>query len=71
MTEVRLGRAQEYLQPVEELQENCRIRIEVAGVLRELRLTNIQNKYDAEDQAAEQNFEVGFREDLKLCLFVS
>ena len=56
--EVRSGRAQEYLQPLEELQENMRIRTEVAGILRELRLTNIRNKYEAEEMAAKQNYEV-------------
>lgn len=57
LAEVRLGRAQEYLQPLEELQENCRIRTEVAGILRQYRLTNIHNKFEAEEQAAEQNYE--------------
>jgi hypothetical protein len=56
--EVRCGRAQEYLQPLEELQENMRIRTEVAGVLREFRLTNIRNKFEAEELAASQNYEV-------------
>ena len=56
--EVKCGRAQEYLQPLEELQENMRIRTEVAGILRELRLTNIRNKYEAEELAAKQNYEV-------------
>lgn len=55
--EVRCGRAQEYLQPLEELQENMRIRTEVAGILKELRLTNIQNKFHAEELAAKQNYE--------------
>ncbi|PSN36344.1 Breast cancer metastasis-suppressor 1-like protein-A [Blattella germanica] len=58
LSEVRCGRAQEYLQPLEELQENMRIRTEVAGILRELRLTNIRNKFDAEELAAKQNYEV-------------
>ncbi|KAK7789163.1 hypothetical protein R5R35_010304 [Gryllus longicercus] len=55
--EVRSGRAQEYLQPLEELQENMRVRTEVAGVLRELRLQNIRNKFEAEELAAIQNYE--------------
>ncbi|XP_075233523.1 breast cancer metastasis-suppressor 1-like protein isoform X1 [Lycorma delicatula] len=55
--EVKVGKAQEYLQPLEELEENMKIRIEVAGILRQYRLTNIHNKYDAEEQAAKQNFE--------------
>jgi breast cancer metastasis-suppressor 1-like protein len=35
-----------------------RIRTEVAGVLREFRLTNIRNKFEAEELAASQNYEV-------------
>lgn len=57
LDEVRCGRAQEYLQPLEELQENMRIRTEVAGILRELRLTNIRNKFEAEELACHQNYE--------------
>ena len=58
LDEVRCGRAQEYLQPLEELQENMRIRTEVAGILREFRLANIRNKFEAEELAASQNYEV-------------
>jgi len=58
LDEVRCGRAQEYLQPLEELQENMRIRTEVAGILREFRLANIRNKFEAEELAALQNYEV-------------
>nr|CAD7204415.1 unnamed protein product [Timema douglasi] len=58
LSEVRSGRAQEYLQPLEQLQENMRIRTEVAGILREFRLTNIRNKFEAEEQASRQNYEV-------------
>ncbi|KAG8307944.1 Breast cancer metastasis-suppressor 1-like protein [Homalodisca vitripennis] len=56
LNEVRMGRAQEYLVPLDELQENCSIRIEVAGFLRQYRLTNIRNNFEAEEQAANQNF---------------
>uniref|UniRef100_A0A1B6DDC1 Breast cancer metastasis-suppressor 1-like protein-A n=1 Tax=Clastoptera arizonana TaxID=38151 RepID=A0A1B6DDC1_9HEMI len=55
LAEIRLGTAKEYLEPVADFQENCRIRIEVGGVLKELRLTNIKNKHAAEAQAAHQN----------------
>jgi len=47
---------QEYLQPLEELQ--FKNRLEVGAVLRELRLTNIQCKFEAEQLATEQNFQV-------------
>jgi breast cancer metastasis-suppressor 1-like protein len=35
-----------------------RIRTEVAGILREFRLTNIRNKFEAEELASSQNYEV-------------
>ncbi|KAF5282190.1 hypothetical protein FQR65_LT02887 [Abscondita terminalis] len=57
LAEVKGGRSQEYLGPLQELQENMRIRTEVAGILRQLRLANIRNKFDAEEQAAKQNFD--------------
>lgn len=55
--EVRIGKSEEYLVPLERLRENMKTKIEVAGVLKQFRLTNIQNKYLAEEQAALQNFE--------------
>ena len=58
LTEVRAGRAQEYLQPLEELQLNMKNRMEVGAVLRELRLSNIQCKFEAQQMATEQNFQV-------------
>ncbi|XP_064464057.1 breast cancer metastasis-suppressor 1-like protein [Ornithodoros turicata] len=57
LEEVRAGRAPEYLQPLEDLQDNMRIRIEVAGILKEMKLKNIRRKYDAEETAALQNFQ--------------
>lgn len=56
LTEVRSGKASEYLQPLEELQVNMKNRMEVGAVLRELRLQNIKCKYEAEQLATEQNF---------------
>ena len=58
LTEVRSGKACEYLQPLEELQVNMKNRMEVGAVLRELRLQNIKCKHDAEQLATEQNFKV-------------
>ena len=58
LTEVRSGKASEYLQPLEELQVNMKNRMEVGAILRELRLQNIKCKYDAEQLANEQNFKV-------------
>ncbi|KAK7066360.1 Breast cancer metastasis-suppressor 1-like protein [Halocaridina rubra] len=57
LEEVRIGQATEYLMPLEELQEAMRVRLEVACILRQYRLQNIQNKYEAEVMAAKQNFE--------------
>ena len=58
LTEVRTGKAAEYLHPLEELQDNMKNRMEVGAILRELRLQNIKCKYDAEQIANEQNFKV-------------
>lgn len=58
LEEVRVGEAAEYLIPLEELQEGRRVRLEVAYVLRQFRLQNITNKYEAEKSASQQNFEV-------------
>jgi breast cancer metastasis-suppressor 1-like protein len=58
LSEVRTGKSVEYLQPLEELQVNMKNRMEVGSVLRELRLANINCKFDAEVLASEQNFQV-------------
>ncbi|XP_067011932.1 breast cancer metastasis-suppressor 1-like protein [Anabrus simplex] len=57
LKEVRAGRAQEWIQPLEELEENMRIRLEVATILREYRRCNIRNQFEAEELAAFQNYE--------------
>lgn len=61
LEEVKAGKAPEYLQPLEDLQDQMRIRTEVAGILKELRLKNIRCQYDAEQLAATQNFDSGKR----------
>lgn len=61
-----MGEAAEYLIPLEELQEGRRVRLEVAYVLRQFRLQNITNKYEAEKSAAQQNFEVFYYTRLSL-----
>lgn len=58
LAEVKTGKAPEYLQPLEELQVNMKNRLEVGDVLRQLRLANINCKFEAELLAAEQNFAV-------------
>ncbi|XP_023330133.1 breast cancer metastasis-suppressor 1-like protein [Eurytemora carolleeae] len=57
LAEVKAERAQEYIQPLEELQENMRIQLEVGAILRQLRQENIQCKYEAEELASKQNYE--------------
>jgi len=57
LSEVKNGKAQEYIQPLEELQENMRVQLEVGSILRQLRIDNIQCKFDAEEMACKQNYE--------------
>uniref|UniRef100_A0A6G1SD52 Breast cancer metastasis-suppressor 1-like protein-A n=1 Tax=Aceria tosichella TaxID=561515 RepID=A0A6G1SD52_9ACAR len=57
LDEVKAGKAPEYLQPLEDLQDQMRIRTEVAGILKELRLKNIRCQYDAEQLAVKQNYD--------------
>ncbi|XP_032518209.1 breast cancer metastasis-suppressor 1-like protein [Danaus plexippus] len=56
LSEVRVGRSQEYLIPLAQLQENMKVRMEVAGILKKMRIENIKHKYDAEEIAAHQHF---------------
>lgn len=57
LAEVKTGKSPDYLIPLQHLEEQRRVRTEVAGILRQLRLENINNQYDAEKQASLQNFE--------------
>ena len=56
LEEVKTGKATEYTQPLEELQENLRVQLEVGHILRKFRQDNIECKYDAEQLAANQNY---------------
>lgn len=58
LSEVRGGRSQEYLGPLQQLDDNLKTRIEVAEILKQYRLENINHKYLSEEQAAKQHFEV-------------
>lgn len=60
LVEVRLGTAKEYRVPLQELQDQMKSRLEVASVLRQYKLANLKHKYEAEEQAIRQNFEVIF-----------
>lgn len=62
LSDVRNGRSQEYLDPLKQLDEVMRNRIDVATVLKRLRLENINHKFLAEEQAARQHFEVNFHQ---------
>nr|CAG4643626.1 EOG090X0IS7 [Ilyocryptus agilis] len=57
LQEVMSEQAAEYLGPLAELKEAVEVRIHVAGILRQLRIENIQNKALAEEAAASQDFE--------------
>lgn len=52
--------ADEYLQPLEELNENRNLRIRNAQHIKEFRTANLNTFYDAECLANEQNFKVMF-----------
>lgn len=55
LEEVKGGRASEYLEPLQQLQEQMQIRTQVAGVLREMRLHSIGCKQESETLAASQH----------------
>lgn len=57
LAEVRSGKSELYLRPLQDLQKDMRLRVDVAGILRDLQLENIRHKFEAEEQAARQNFE--------------
>ncbi|CAI9730634.1 Hypothetical predicted protein [Octopus vulgaris] len=57
LEEIRAGKAQDYWRPLAQLEENMTIRIQVAGILKELRLQSIQCKFESEEVAARQNME--------------
>lgn len=60
LNDVRNDRSPDYLEPLKRLNENKDTRIEVAGVLRHFRMTNLTHQIVAEDQSAFQHFEVNF-----------
>lgn len=54
---VMSGKSPDYLQPLEELEQNMRIRTEVAGIQKELKLANVTCIHEAEKLAALQHME--------------
>ncbi|XP_067681657.1 breast cancer metastasis-suppressor 1-like protein-A [Haliotis asinina] len=57
LEEVKAGKAIEYLNPLAQLQDNMRIRTQVAGILRELRIACIKNRFESEELSSYQNME--------------
>lgn len=55
LEEVRGGRAAEYLEPLQQLQEQMQIRTQVAGVLREMRINCTGYKQESETLGANQH----------------
>lgn len=64
--ELRLGTSKDYREPLQELQDQMKSRLEVASVLRQFKLANLKHKYEAEEQAIRQNFEVLSNNHLKV-----
>lgn len=56
LEEVQIEEACEYLKPLADLEQSMKVRIEVAGILKDLELKNVKNKFEAEEQACEQHF---------------
>lgn len=57
LLEIRGGRSQEYLAPLQRLVDNMNSRKEVAEILKNFRIENIRNKFESELQASRQHFE--------------
>lgn len=60
LLEIRGGRSQEYLAPLQRLVDNMNSRKEVAEILKNFRIENIRNKFESELQASRQHFEVSW-----------
>lgn len=57
LQDIRGGRSQEYLAPLQRLADNMNSRKEVAEILMNFRMDNIRHKFESELQAARQHFE--------------
>ncbi|XP_053669813.1 breast cancer metastasis-suppressor 1-like protein [Anopheles nili] len=57
LQEIRSGRSQEYLSPLQRLLDNMDSRKEVAQVMKQYRVDNTKNKFDGEHQASYQHFD--------------
>lgn len=65
LDDIKNGRSQEYVEPLNRLKETMKNRIEVAEVLKKFRMENINHKFLAEKQAAQQHFEVRIDEKIQ------
>ncbi|KAL1397079.1 hypothetical protein pipiens_010019 [Culex pipiens pipiens] len=57
LQDIRGGRSQEYLAPLQRLSDQMNSRKEVAEILKNFRMDNIRHKFESELQAARQHFE--------------
>uniref|UniRef100_A0A182MNK7 Breast cancer metastasis-suppressor 1-like protein-A n=1 Tax=Anopheles culicifacies TaxID=139723 RepID=A0A182MNK7_9DIPT len=57
LQQIRGGRLQDYIIPLQQLQSNMDSRKEVAEVMKKYRVNNIMNKFESEQQACHQHFE--------------
>lgn len=55
LEEVAAGKAFEYLEPLNQLQEQMHVRTHVAGILKDLRIKTCQTKHESEELAANQH----------------
>ena len=69
LSEVRGGRSQEYLGPLQALLDNMNLRKEVADILRKYRLDNIRNKYECEKQGEFLSFEASIDLSILILMF--
>ena len=60
LVDVHHGGSPDYLMPLADLEKSIKMRAHIAGVLRELRLNNINNKHESESKGALENHEVRF-----------
>ncbi|XP_033127876.1 breast cancer metastasis-suppressor 1-like protein-A [Anneissia japonica] len=57
LAEVQKGYAIEYLKPLKELEEHTQMTLHICGILRKLKLKNIENAYECEGKAALEHYE--------------
>lgn len=58
LEQIRREDGEEYIKPLDCLEQMKKKRLEIANILRELRQKNISNKYDCETKASREHLEV-------------